>query len=387
MLHDDAQVDLLILGVHLKSEAYPNTMFRLRDLEQSGQFAITEINVPMWTEARQNRRGFARVTHNLTRVLAAHLRVVTKYLLLRKTPQHVYIPYPSVFVLFFLSWLPPWMKSRPKRIVADVFISLYDTIVLDRKLLKQASMAAKLLRWVERRAYAYADKLMIDTEQNARYIARLFNLEDAKMVVAPLSTDERNFKYSSYQCHEGACHVLFIGTLIPLHGVSTILAAIEHLEGRTDIHFKLVGDGQDAPMVRSWSNLHPGRLTWVREWMSSDKLALEIGRADICLGIFGAGDKTQRVCPLKVYAYAAIGRAIITGQTEWLTEATKDLTIKPFAAVRVGDSQALASKIEQLAGDGLTRANLAQASHAFYQARMKNLAANRILTAVLRGDW
>jgi glycosyltransferase involved in cell wall biosynthesis len=364
---------LLILGVHLKSEGYPNTLCRLRDLEMSGLFQTAEINVPMWNEGTQNRHGFARLTRNVWRAAFAHMAVIARYLTAARRPERVYVPYPSVFVLFLLSWLPA--KFRPRRIVADVFISLYDTVVLDRRLLSQNGIAASILRWVEKRAYAYADKVVVDTQQNAKFLCALFGLPETKVVVTPLSIDEVHFKYAPYTPQPGVCRVLFIGTLVPLHGIDTILEAVRVLSGRSDIQFRLIGDGQDAPLVEAWVRAHPMRLVWERTWQPSSRVALEIGRADICLGIFGGGDKTQRVCPFKIYAYAATGRAIITGATDWLKETTGRLPYEPFAGVPIGAAAELAAKIAKLADNPALRANLATSGHQFYQTHFGNRRA------------
>lgn len=381
MAHANTQSSLLVLGVHLKSEGYPNTLYRLRDLEASCQFRMVEINVPMWNEGTQNCHGFSRLTRNIWQAVIAHIAVMARYLAAVKCPERIYVPYPGVFVLFLLSCLPA--RLRPRRVVADVFISLYDTIVLDRRLLKQDGVSARILKWMERRAYVYADKLVVDTQQNARFLCSLFGLSGAKTVVIPLSIDETHLKYTPYHPHLGICRVLFVGTLVPLHGIGTLLEAARLLSERSDIHFRLIGDGQDAPLVEAWLHTHTIQLEWEREWQPSNRIAEEISRADICLGIFGAGDKTQRVCPFKIYAYAAMGRATITGETGWLKETTDQLSCEPFANVPVNDAAALAAKIAQLADNPALRTKLAASSHEFYQTHMGNQPALKKLTSCL----
>ena len=56
-------------------------------------------------------------------------------------------------------------------------------------------------------------------------------------------------------------------------------------------------------------------VEWERGWQSAEALAAAIRAADICLGIFGAGDKAQRVWPLKNYSYIAVGRDLISDDT------------------------------------------------------------------------
>lgn len=372
--------NLLVMGVHLKSEGYPNTLYRLRDLEASGLFRLSEINVPMWNEGTQNRHGFSRLTRNVWRAIIAHIMVMIRYLA-AKCPERVYVPYPAVFVLFLLSWLP--LRCRPRYIVADIFISLYDTIVLDRHLIKKEGLPARILKWIERRAYVYADKLVVDTPQNARFIGSLFELSESKLETVPLSIDETHFKYIPYQPTTGICRVLFVGTMVPLHGIETILEAGRLLSGRLDIHFKLIGDGQDAPTVDVQLRAHMPHLEWERGWQPSFRIAEEISRADICLGIFGKGDKAQRVCPFKIYAYASMGRAVITGETIWLKETIDQRSGDQFASIPMNDAEALAKKIIQLADAPVLRNKLAAGSRDFYQTHLGNQRALVKLAACL----
>lgn len=360
------------MGVHLDSEAYPNTRYRLRDLRASAFFQLSEINVPMWTHATQSSKGFSRLWRNSGRALLAHAAVMGRFLF-SKRPARVYIPYPGAFLLFLLSFLPAGL--RPQRVIADVFISLYDTIVNDRRLIKQESLLARTLKRVEKRAYHFADTLIVDTRQNAQFLCALFDLPASKVKVIPLSTDEEHFQNTPYHPQTGLCHVLFVGTMVPLHGIETILEAAALLSDRTDIRFKLIGDGQDAFLVKSWMGTHQSTIEWERHWQSSEEIAREISQADICLGIFGAGNKTQRVCPFKIYAYAAVGRAIITGDTDWSREATSDLDCEPFATVPVNNARALAIKIAELADHRGLRTSLAANSNRFYLTALSNRAA------------
>jgi len=380
MAYDNNQIPLLIIGVHLSTEGYPNTLYRLRDLETTGLFQISKINFPMWHNDTQNRQGFSRLTRNFFKALIAHFGVITCYLA-ETRPKRVYVPYPAVFVIFLISWLPKWL--RPQYLVADVFISLYDTIVFDRQLLKTNGYLARLLHWVEKRAYKYADKLLVDTRQNAQFLCSMFNLPDAKILALPLSSNESDFKCRPYHPKNDICCVLFVGTLIPLHGIETILEAAQLVSNHSNIHFKLIGDGQNSSIVKNWLKNYSLPLTWERNWLPSTQIADEISQADICLGIFGAGDKTQRVCPFKIYAYAAIGRAIITGETDWLKDTTSKLPYEPFAKVPVNNARLLADKIIQLANNPTLRTEMATNSQRFYQAHLENRLALDKLTDCL----
>jgi glycosyltransferase involved in cell wall biosynthesis len=367
---------LLILGVHLNSEAYPNTRFRLEGLQGTDAIAVSEINVPMSTGSLYKTGGFLRKIGSVIRGVFAHFMVLLKYVFSGKA-DIVYVPYPAVFVVFLLSWLPPGL--RPKRLFVDAFISLYDTVVNDRALLKEDSVLARFLYRIEKRAYLFSTKIIVDTPQNLDFLASTFLLEKSKLLSIPLSTDEHQFQAENYRVEAGVCRVLFVGTLVPLHGIQTILDAASILSNRRDIAFRVIGDGQEAYRIEDWKLNNSASLHWERKWLSSKLVANEIQQADICLGIFGKGDKTRRVCPFKIYAYASVGRPIITGKTDW-TEKLFEQTREQFLETTpVGDAEKLAGMISKLADDSGLREKLALASRKLYEHYLSNSIANEKL--------
>jgi glycosyltransferase involved in cell wall biosynthesis len=209
----------------------------------------------------------------------------------------------------------------------------------------------------------------------------MFNLPATQVLAIPLSTNETEFTPIAHAPPNSVCTVLFVGTLIPLHGIAFILDAISRLAHRQDIGFRLVGDGQESAKIAAAIKPLGSRLVWVQGWQSSAQLAAEIANADICLGIFGEGNKTQRVCPFKLYAYAAMGRATITGDTQWLRESG---AAEAFASVPVGNGLALANRIASLAESPVERAALASASRAFYEKQLSNAVALEQLVDCLR---
>lgn len=380
MVRTDLAQDLLIIGVHLKSEGYPNTLYRIEALRSSEAFKVTEINVPMWTETTQKIHGARRLARNLFRGLGGHFAVIARYMVSRR-PEVAYVPYPSIFVLFLLSYFPA--PLRPKYLVADVFISIFDTAVIDRGLLKENRIHARLLKWIESRAYRCADQLIVDTKSSARHISALFDLPAEKITTVPLSTNESDYRYSEYIPKDGVCRVLFVGTLVPLHGISTILEAVRRLKEHREIEFKFIGDGQEAKVVEAWQHQHGISLDWERRWQTSSQIALEIRKSDICLGIFGLGAKAQRVCPFKIYSYSVMGRPVVTARTEWVQEATQALDYDPFLCVPAGGAQALADEILRLSRDDALRIKLSESSRKFYSEHLANKIATKELTACL----
>jgi glycosyltransferase involved in cell wall biosynthesis len=368
---------ILVVGVHQKSEGYPNVLYRLETLRESGDFLVHEINSPLL-----KRGAFGRALTNLPLVaiqaITAHLKVLLR-LFRNPIPHIVYVPYPGIFLLNLLP-----KRMRRARVVIDAFISIHDTVVNDRKLLSPQKLLARLLYHLERRGYERADLVLVDTSENAEFLREHFHLAQEKVAAVPLSTNEKEYLPVAYQPRPGRIRVLFIGTFIHLHGISSIAGAIEQLRARQDLEFRIIGNGPEAFALRKIGTGTYPNVDWARDWQPPTALAQEIRRADICLGIFGDTAKAQRVCPLKLYAYAATGRAIVTAETQWVRNATAKLDYSPFATVPVADPDALANKIAQLADSPGARSDLAKASRRFYSAALSNAVANERFTEALQ---
>lgn len=372
---------LLILGVYPESEGYPNIHYRLQDLMAAEAFDITTIHAPVWQQTIFNQKKTAKLAQGW-RFCSAHWRMLRAYLKY-PTKQTVYVPYPAIFVALLLSYLPK--KFQPKHLVLDAFISLYDTIVIDRRLFKPTHPLARLLYAMEQRAFQRCAVAVVDTQQNADYFAQLFCIPRQQFVAIPLSTNEAALNSPPYHLtkQQTVFTVLFIGTLIPLHGLEFILDAIKLLANKPQIQFKIIGSGQLSPVLTAFMQRETVNLTWVKDWYSTEQIQEAIAAADICLGIFGDTAKTQRVCPLKLYLYTACGRAIISADTPCLQTLMGNENAQAIKLVPAGSAAALASAIEELLEQPKLLIEYAQAARFFYQHQLNNQLALKQLLTVL----
>ena len=228
--------------------------------------------------------------------------------------------------------------------------------------------------------------IVVDTDLNAGYFRETFGLVPSRVIALPLSIDESAFRPNPYLPNGDSCTVLFIGTFVPLQGVDVIAQAAAALGSRRDVRFRLIGSGQTAEAVeRIFAKSRPANLEWVTQWMDSEKLAEEIRGADICLGIFGTSPKTQRVWPLKNYAYMAIGRAIITGDSMQAQRMRQQTDSAPFLTVPPGDPAALASAIVELAENPERRKVYAENARHFYERNLcSRIALEQIILQLTR---
>ena len=170
----------------------------------------------------------------------------------------------------------------------------------------------------------------------------------------------------------GPLRVVFYGLYTPLQGTPVIGAALSKIAG-AGIEVTMVGGGQDAVRARSAaaSNLAVRWLDWVP---AADLPALVAGH-DVCLGIFGTGDKALRVVPNKVFQGAAAGCAIVTSDTAPQRRALGDAAL----LVPPGDPGALAAALLRLADD---RAGLDRLRHQAYALARQRFAPAQIVAAL-----
>lgn len=377
---------LTIMGVHLCAAAYPNTKFVVDHLRLDRELHCIEINRPLFRNQPFARARYGSVASlfkkplALVRAIYCHADIFLRYWL-AATVDVVYVPYPALGVLTVFSLLPK--RFHPKRLIADAFISIYDTAVNDRGLLSPNTLTAKILLAAERRAYRTAARVVVDTNENRAYYAQLFGLPADKFAVVPLATDESVFQSSPYLATSDTCHVVFVGTFVPLQGTDVIARTIKILSSRNDIHFTIIGDGQTAESFAAIiGDEPPANLTWIKAWQDSSAVAKYIESADICLGIFSTGPKAQRVWPYKNYAYMTIGRAIVTADTTCAHRMLEAAEHAPFALVRPGDPHELAEIIVKLTDEPSERVRLARNARSYYDQRL----ANGIVLSHLRNE-
>lgn len=317
-------VKILIAGTYAVTDAYPNVRYKVEDImNMPGAERVVEIRRPIRT-ALEYRSGWRRQWQMLTLAANAIWQgiVVVRKIIRYRSFDAVYIPYPAIHILLMLRFIPkPW---KPGKIVADVFISLYDTAVVDRGLWKRNSFPARLVYWLERFAYKGGALLVTDTTENVNYMSDLFRLDQARLSACPLAINEDIFfpEQDSDRNSKGVkLKVLFVGTLVPLHGIDRLCQVILRLDPSLPLEFTLVGDGQEAPVVEGffnqWQPAGPDgiEVKWQREWVDSPELSRLIRSADLCVGILGMGGKADRVWPFKNYLYMACGKALVTADT------------------------------------------------------------------------
>jgi glycosyltransferase involved in cell wall biosynthesis len=287
----------------------------------------------------------------------AALRVALAELRLRRGSRAgfdaVIVGYPGHFDM------PQARKLAGKRpLVFNPLLSLADTLVTDRGRFRRGSLAARVLRATDRRALRIADLVVADTEANAGFLAGLGELPPERVAVAYVGAEDRLFR-PGWQ-PPAPFHALFVGKLIPLHGLETILEAARLAP---EIPFRIVGSGQlDALLADPPSNVEHV------PWIEYEQLPDAIQSAGCALGIFGLSDKAARVIPNKAFQALACATPLVTGDTpgarELLVDGESALLVPP------GDPAALAGAVRRLAANETLRRRIGEGGRALYEQQL-----------------
>ncbi len=247
--------------------------------------------------------------------------------------------------------------ARGAPVVFNPLVSLADTLVEDRGRFRRGSLAERALRAIDRRALRSADLVVADTEAHAGFLAGIAGLQRDRFEVCFVGAEERVFRPG--WSPEEPFTALFVGKLIPLHGLETILEAARLVP---ELRLRVVGSGQLDALLSD----RPANVDW-EPWVEYERLPEQLHRASCALGIFGTSGKAQRVIPNKAFQALACGTPLVTADTPAARELLKDgesaLLVPP------GDPEALANALRRLADDPELARRLAAGGHAVYRDR------------------
>ncbi|MEM7689358.1 MAG: glycosyltransferase [Pseudomonadota bacterium] len=258
------------------------------------------------------------------------------------------LPYPGIMEILLIA---PIAKALGLKVILDAFLPIYDTVVGDRSLVGPGLMA-KTIWLMERAMLRLADIIVVDTDSHGAYFADEFGIpvdriETVLVGAEPLFSPAAKLLpvEDILGPDDGRPIVLFYGQLIPLHGVPTIIEAARLSDDSA--RWIIIGRGQLQPLVegrvREGGEALARKLTWI-PWVDYEKLPSVIARADLCLGVFGASDKSARVIPNKLFQQAAMGKPVLTRSSPAVDPLARAFP-QAILTVPADDPQALADAV------------------------------------------
>lgn len=252
----------------------------------------------------------------------------------------IFVGFEPQFVIPFVGW-----KFKGKMVVIDFFISVYDTLICDRKKFRDGGIVAKLSRWMDITTIKNVVHIVTDTKAHAKYFETEFEGEKKKFETIYLEADSQIY-YPRPQNKPADIKdkfvVLYFGSILPLQGVDIVLGAIREFKNRDDIYFDIIGPIPDKYNKPIQNNVH------YTEWLPQTELAEHIANADLCLAghFHGTIGKANRTIPGKAYIYEMMNKKMILGDSEANHELFK-ADDRHFFVV-MGDVKSLTHKIEEI---------------------------------------
>jgi glycosyltransferase involved in cell wall biosynthesis len=269
-----------------------------------------------------------------------------------------------IFVGFFGQFLVPIVRLfTKKKIVFDTFLSAYQTLAFDRKVISPNGIAAAIIKFVEKLSCQIADVCLLDTEEHIGYFVKEYHLDRSKFHRSFLGAESPEALTAwAQRTNEPIVH--FHGEFQALHGVKFIIEAAKRLP---EIKFRMIGSGRELEACIAYCKTLKAENVEFIPMVPFETVKSYIKEATICLGIFGETEKAQLVIPIKVYEALAMGKPVITSNTpamrELLTHREDVFLCNP------ADSDDLARAIGTLLTDMDLRNKIATNGHRTFSER------------------
>lgn len=332
----------------------PRVRLLLAALQRSGRLA-DDILIPAWDHVAQtnvpSKAGILRVILSL---MAGYPHALWRLL---RSPRGaaILLPYPGIIEVVLIAPLA-WALRR--QLVLDAFLPIHDTIINDRAMVR-SRLLERAIWWAERTWLRLADWIVVDTDCHGDYFAAAFGIPRDRFITVLVGAEPQ---FDQHRCADLAEDILgpvsaepiilFYGQLIPLHGVSTIIAAAR-LSAGVAARWVIIGRGQLEPQLQAELAQSVGaRIEWI-PWVDYARLPAVIARASVCLGVFGQSDKAGRVIPNKLFQQLAVGKPVITRASPAVDALARAY---PQAVVTVppGDPEALAAMVADVVAGRLS---------------------------------
>ncbi len=367
---------------------------------------IVECHVPLWrdtddklravrraggVEAGRNRiAGVVGLSVTVARLIVAEWKLMRRARALRRTAGPIHAVFVGSTGHLDMPLARLIADQLGAALVFDPLVSIGET-VRDRGLIPPNGIRMRALNLIERRLFALADHVLVDTAAHAAALEHEVGLDPSRVSIVPAGAPaliaEIVGVYQGRSAKAEPLRIVYAGQYIPLHGIEIVLHAADRLRDRADLYFELVGVGQMLAAAKALAaDLALPNVRFIETWMPVERLARDhLATADICLGIFGDQPKARLVVPFKVYAALAAGRPVITADTQAVREllAVEGAMPAEVEIVPASDPAALAEAIRALADDPARRRIMAYTGRAAWASRFSPAVLGNSLVAAL----
>ncbi|HUP64023.1 MAG TPA: glycosyltransferase [Thermoanaerobaculia bacterium] len=251
-----------------------------------------------------------------------------------------------------LGGLWPWesiaLRIQRKPVIVDYYVSLYDTLVNDRRTVAPGSFIAWFLMMNDRRLILTATSLIFLNRSERDFYLKVAGVpqRSARIELLPLSTSAKMRARLPFARREHAVLTLcWWGTFIPLHGLEKILEAMSLLKRQAaPVRLFVFGTSAEASLPFEHLASEKDLLDLVsfdntKRFVDGSLENFLARHCDVGFGTFGDSDKARTVLVNKVVEASAMGIPVVSQRTEAMREIFRE-TIDCFYVEATADSLA-----------------------------------------------
>lgn len=210
-----------------------------------------------------------------------------------------------------------------KKIVYNAFLSVYERVIVSRKLVSQLSIKAVYYWLLDFLAVNFADLTRLESSSQADYFKKLFKVSKKKLYRNWVGVDENNFFYDPKIEKPEVFTVLFRGQLMPEAGAEYVIKAAKVLEDK-NIKFIMIGGGILMEKIQKLlDELKPANLVHITDYVPYDKLREKMQRCHLSLGQLSDHNRLTRTTPLKMFESLAMKLPYLTAPNRGILELLK----------------------------------------------------------------
>ena len=222
-------------------------------------------------------------------------------------------------------------KLFRKKLIVEMYISIYDTYVNDQKPLKGKQIKAdtrqaKDMLKKDILALKKSDYIVHTAEHELNYWRKSLNVafNQDKVFIAPNCNVASLARQKSFE-HGNCLRICWWGTFIPLHGLDSILEALKILQ-KQNVQFICNLFGVDNLLFNEYvTKIGNEKLdhVYLRKDLKFADGSLPnylISQCDLALGIFGNTDKAYNTVPNKLIEALSMGLPTLTMNSPALNE-------------------------------------------------------------------
>jgi glycosyltransferase involved in cell wall biosynthesis len=252
-------------------------------------------------------------------------------------------------------------------IISELYISLYDTLVHDRKKLKDNTGRSEYLKHLDKMLIEKSDYLVHLSNHEFNYISKLVgaNIDPDRLKIFPLAIEEKLVADTIIEDSENIFRMCWWGHFSPLHGLEKIFIATKILKsqghkirldiwGPTDFSDPYVEMAKEMGLSEEISFHGSDYSTKLQEYLTH--------YCDLALGIFGDSGKAQNAVANKVVDAMAMRLPVLTMDSPCLWEFFEPTDI--FACSN--EPEEMARKIVEIAANRENLKKTAFAGHVRY---------------------